>query len=314
MKVSMFGRTPSLAGLAAACLWLTQAGCSMTKLVADQTAGMVQEGAPALDAMEDYEVAGLGIPGGIVQLETFLHISPDNPKLGLNLAKAYVGYALGWVEHQYDLADTAGNLELADERRAQARRLHLRGRDLALHQLAVRNKGIEKAIRGDEEELKKFLAKAYKKKSDAAALFWCGSGWGAAIDMSRDQPDLIVELPIAKALVARAKELDESYYNYGPGMFLGAVEASLPQAMGGNPAAGKALFDEALEKSDRKNLMIQFQYARTYAVNTQNKELFEKLLHEVIDAPDLGPATRLPNAIARVRAKLWLEKRGQNLF
>jgi hypothetical protein len=286
----------------------------MAKLVADQTSGMVQEGAPALDAFEDYETAGLGIPGAILQLETFLHISPDNPKLGVNLAKAYVGYALGWVEHQYDLADAAGKLEEADERRAQARRLHLRGRDLALHQLNVRNKGLDKALKGNEQELKEFLAKAYKKKSDAAALFWAGSGWGAAIDMGRDQPDLIVDLPIAKALVARAKELDESFYGYNPIMFLGAVEASLPVAMGGNPEQGKAYFEEALEKSDRKNLMIQFQYARTYAVNTQNKELFEKLLREVIDAPDLGPATRLPNAIARVRAQLWLEKKGPSLF
>jgi hypothetical protein len=307
-------RRELVAGLVPTFLLLAFSGCSFTQIVTNQTAAMIEAGAPALDALEDYEVAGLGIPGGIVQLETFYHISPNNPDLGLNLAKAYVGYALGWVEHQYDVADTAGKLEEADERRAQARRLYLRGRDLAVHALHVRNHRIDEALKGGEQELEAFLKKNYKKKGDAAALFWAGTGWGAAIDMSRDQPDLIVELPIAKALVARAKELDESFYSYGPGMFLGAAEAALPAAMGGNPEAGKQLFEEALAKSERKNLMIHFQYARTYAVNTQNRELFEKLLREVIDAPDQGPATRLPNAIARVRAKLWLEKRAQTLF
>jgi hypothetical protein len=59
--------------------------------------------------------------------------------------------------------------------------------------------------------------------------------------------------------------------------------------------------------------MLHFMYARTYAVNTQNRELFEKLLNEVIDAPDLGPRVRLSNKIARVRAARYLA-RADDLF
>ncbi len=311
--MTLLSRSRFLAGVASAILLTTSAGCSINKMVADTTAGLINEGSPALEAMSDYDLAGYGIPGAIVQLELFFHISPKNPNLGVNLAKAYIGYGQGWVEHQYEVADDSGRLEEADALRARARNLYLRGRDIAVSMLRARKKGIDEAFRAGEVETEKFLKKNYKKKSDAAALFWAGAGWGAAIDMSRDQPDLIVDLPIAEALVARAKELDETYYTYGPGMFLGAAEAALPEAMGGNPVAGKALFDEALDKSGRKNLMIQFQMARTLAVNTQNKEMFLKLLNEIVEAPDLGPETRLPNAIARHRAAFYL-KRVDTLF
>ncbi|MFT3927582.1 MAG: TRAP transporter TatT component family protein [Myxococcales bacterium] len=302
-----------IAGVASILLLAGSTGCSMSKLVANQTAGMVRDGAPALDALGDYELAVQGIPGGIVQLETFYHISPDNPDLGLNLAKAYVGYALASVEHQYEVQDAAGNMDAADELRARARFLYLRARDIGLHQLNVKKKGVDAAVKGGEADLTKYLQK-FKSKHDAPALFWAGSAWGAAIDMSRDQPDLIVDLPLAKALVQRAFELDESFYHFGPGMFLGAANSALPEAMGGNPTLGKQFFDTALEKSGRKNLIIQFQMARTYAVNTQNKELFDKLIKEILDAPDYGDEFRLPNLIAKHRAKFYQETKGPALF
>jgi hypothetical protein len=302
-----------IAKVASVALLVSSAGCSMSKLIANQTAGMVRDGAPGLEGLNDYQLAGEGIPGAIVQLEIFYHISGDNPDLGLNLAKGYVGYALGWVEPRMEELDADGNLEAAEEQRTRARNLYLRGRDIALHQLNVKKKGVDEAIKGGEATLEKYLKK-FKSKHDAAALFWAGSAWGAAIDMSRDRPDLIVDLPTAKALVQRAHELDPSFYHYGPGMFLGAANSALPEAMGGNPKLGKQFFDEALEKSERKNLMIHFQYARTYAVNTQNKEFFEKLLNEVIEAPDQGDEYRLPNLVAKHRAKFWLEKKGPTLF
>jgi hypothetical protein len=191
--------------------------------------------------------------------------------------------------------------------------LYLHGRDLAIHAMRVRNKGIDDALKSGGEQLEQYLKKHFKKKQDAALLFWAGAAWGAAIDMSRDQPDLIVDLPTTKILAQRAMELDPSFYNYGPYLFLGAAESALPAAMGGNPDKGRQYFEEGLEKAQRKNHMMQFQYARTYAVSTQNRELFTKLLNEIIDAPDQGPAVRLSNKVARVRAKFYLD-RADTLF
>ena len=54
-------------------------------------------------------------------------------------------------------------------------------------------------------------------------------------------------------------------------------------------------------------------YARTYAVNTQNRELFAKLLNEVVESGDMGDSVRMSNKIARRRAVRYLGQ-GKEFF
>ena len=170
-----------------------------------------------------------------------------------------------------------------------------------------RDGGIDEALKKpDETVLPRYLADHYKDKDDVGPLFWAGMALGAAINMSLDQPDMIAQLPAAKALVMRAKELDDGYFNGGAYVFLGAAEAAFPAAMGGNPERGKELFEEGLKKTQRKNHLLQLTYARVYAVNTQNRALFVQLLTEIIEAPDLGNSVRLSNKVARRRAERYL--------
>lgn len=50
-------------------------------------------------------------------------------------------------------------------------------------------------------------------------------------------------------------------------------------------------------------------YAKTYAVQTQDQELYTKLLTQVINAPiDILPEQRLANTVAKVRARQMLAK------
>ncbi|MDB4986380.1 MAG: hypothetical protein JWN04_1558 [Myxococcaceae bacterium] len=281
--------------------------CSFSKLAADQTAALLKEATPALDGFWDYDLAGVGTPGAIMQLEAFLAVSPDNEDLALNLAKAYVGYATGWVENDYEVAYAAGDMDKSDRLRQRARLLYLRARNLALHALRKRDAGVDAALKTNSpEKLADYLKQQYTDKGDVGPVFWTGLAWGAAINMSLDQPDLIAELPIAKAFVERAKELDDGFFNGGAYIFLGSMEAAFPAAMGGNPEKGRELFEQGLKRTERKNHMLLVNYARIYAVNTQNRELYVKLLNEVIDAPDLGNAVRLSNKVARRRAERYL--------
>jgi len=152
------------------------------------------------------------------------------------------------------------------------------------------------------------LKKHYVSKDDVGPIFWAGMAWGAAVNMSLDQPDLIADIPTAKALVEHAITLDDMYFNGGCYIFLGSMEASFPPALGGDPEKGKVYFEKGLEKTGRKNHMLLVNYARLYGVNTQNRDLYVKLLMEVIEAPDLGNSVRLSNKIARVRAERYLSQ------
>ena len=83
---------------------------------------------------------------------------------------------------------------------------------------------------------------------------------------------------------------------------------------GGNPEKGKEYFERALELTDRKFLLIQYNYARSYAVQTNDRALFERLLREVIDAGDISNDNRLPNKIAARRARRLLAQADEIFF
>lgn len=297
-----------LAGVCA----LSLGACNMNKLVADSTAELLHEGAPALDAFWDYEIAGYGIPGAIVQLEAFHRVTPDNEKLSLNLAKAYVGYAQGWVENDYEIAFAAGDFDKADRLRHRARLLYLRARDLGLRCMRNRDEGIDEALKStDQETLPRYIADHYVAADDAGPIFWTGLAWGAAINMSLDQPDLIADLPLVKPFIERARELNDMYFNGAAYVALGTIEAAFPAALGGDPERGKEWFERGLARTERKNHLLQLMYARVYAVNTRNRALFDQLLNEIIEAGDAGPAYRLSNKVARIKAERYLAQADQ---
>lgn len=304
--MSRFRRVAVGAGVALALSPLS--ACNLNKIAADQTASLMQEAAPALDGFWDYEIAGQGTPGAIMQLEAMLAVTPDNEGLALNVAKAYVGYAVGWVENDYELAYAAADFDKADRLRHRARLIYLRARNLALRCMRNRDAGIDAALKTSPAELSAYLEKHYRKKADQGPVFWAGMAWGAAINMSIDQPDLLADIPVAKALVQRSADIDDAYFNGGAYVFLGGFEAAFPPALGGDPEKGAAMFEKGLAKTKRRNHMMHVNYARIYAVNTQKRDLYVKLLTEVIESGDLGNDVRLSNKIARIRAVRYLSQ------
>jgi hypothetical protein len=305
MTVHPLSRARLLGGCAVL-LSFSLSGCNFSKIAADGSASLLKQATPALDGFWDYDLAGLGTPGAIMQLEAFHAVSPDNETLSLNLAKAYVGYSMGWVEDAYEVAYAAGEMEKSDRLRHRARLMYMRAHNLALHALRHRDAGIDAAMKGGEAPLGKYLAEHYKEADDVGPVFWAGLALGAAINVSLDQPEMLAEIQTAKAFVQRAEQLDAGFFNGGAYVFLGAIEAAFPPALGGNPERGRDLFELGLKKTERKNHMLHLNYAKVYAVNTQNRELFVKLLTEIIEAPDLGTSVRLSNKVARRRAERYL--------
>jgi hypothetical protein len=281
-------------------------GCDPNAFIADSTGKLLHQAAPSMDSFFDYETAGVGLPAVILQLEAFLSVTPDNEILALDLAKAYVGYAQGWIEADLEVAEALGDVERGDRARLRARLHYLRARDLAIRAMRARNGELDEALQAGEAEFTDYLKRTYTAKDDAPPIFWAGLAWGAAINLSIDDPWLLSDLPTAKALVQRALELDELYFNGGAYLFLATAEASMPPAVGGDAALARELFERGLERTGRKNHMMQVNYARIWAVASQNREAFHSLLQEVLDGSDLGPSVRLSNAVARSRAARYL--------
>ena len=59
--------------------------------------------------------------------------------------------------------------------------------------------------------------------------------------------------------------------------------------------------------SKRRDQLHHINFARIYAVNAQDRPLFESLVREVVNAGDLGNDVRLSNKVARRRAERYLK-------
>jgi hypothetical protein len=110
-------------------------------------------------------------------------------------------------------------------------------------------------------------------------------------------------------LVEQAGALDPAYWFAGPDTFLGFYHGNVPKPIGGKPDLSKQHFEKALALTGRNALIIQVLYARSYAIQIQNRDLYIALLTEVIKSEkDVLPEAALSNAIARTKAKKLINK------
>jgi tetratricopeptide (TPR) repeat protein len=285
--------------------------CNVEKFAADQMAEVAEAGAKGFNGFWDFEIFGAAVPSAIVQSEGMIAISPDNEKLLLGTARTYVSYAYGWLSDEWELADERGDFERADE--LENRIMHIYRRAAALGLRATRMHDgpgkLDEVIKAhDLAALKDYLAKNFTDKDDVGPLYWAGLGWGSAIANSGGDVNQVADAPLARALLERSVELDPSYADAGALGVLGTVEASFPELFGGSLEKAKALYDRALEVCQRRNHLILLSYAKVYAVAKQDRSLFLSLIHEILDAKDLGPEIRMSNKVARHRAKRYLKR------
>jgi len=281
-------------------------GCNMTQLAVETQADVMAQAFPAIEEQTDYEFAREGIPANLVQIDGLLKVQPDNEQLLLLATQGFTSYAYGFVEDDMQRAELAGDLEASDRHRARAREMYLKARDYGFALLRLMESDFPAELPRDPDELKKVLSELFTDPEAAPALFWTGNAWGSAINISRDDPVLVADLPFTTVLVERSVELDERYYNAAGHVFLGVANSALGESMGGDPEKGREHLEKALALTGRKATLVQVNYAQAYAVQKNDKALFTKLLKEALDAPIPEGALALPNTIAKRRGERLL--------
>ncbi|MCH8125182.1 TRAP transporter TatT component family protein [candidate division KSB1 bacterium] len=276
---------------------LLLAGCSIQKIAVKSTAGILIVGMPTFLEESDLPLAELALGSNLKFLEVLIRNDPDNQKLLLLAAEAYTSYTLGFIQDKYP---------------ERARNFYLRARDYALRVLN-KNKNFRKALNQDIEQFKSALNTF--KRSDVPALFWTANAWGSYINLDLTDVDAIASLPKVQAIMEKALELDETFYYGGPHAFLGTLFASRSRILGGDPERAKEHFTKCLEISNQSFLLWKYLFAMSYAVQSQDRDLFKRQLQEILDAPnDILPEQRLANEIAKEKAKALLEKEDELFF
>ena len=283
--------------------WLLT-GCSIRQTAVNLIGDALAGDGGAYTSDDDPELIRDALPFGLKMFESLLDVSPEHQGLLLAAARGFTAYAFLIQDEADRLNET--DFREAQKLRARTARLYLRGRDYAL-------RGLEVAHPGFTAELKKDRAAALERttKEDVPLLYWAGASWAGAVSVAKTEPDLVIDLPLAGALVERVLALDEQY-DLGAGHeFFVSYEASRP---GGSPLKAREHYRRALEISGGQRASIHLALAENVTIREQNLAEFHALIAAAL-AVDLekNRDLRLVNTIARRRAA-WLESRIPDLF
>jgi hypothetical protein len=267
-------------------------GCSaLNRAAVRSTADILTLGRRATLDEPDYQLAREAMPAQLKLVETLIVSEPANRDLRRLAAEGFAGGAFLFIE---------------DSDPTRAKGLYLRGRDHALAALALKPRFADLAAKSLDE-----FEAALKSATidDVPDLFWAGAGWGGYVNLSKDDPEALAELPKVLALMARVKELDASFHFAGADIFFGVYYASRPRLLGGDPEKARAAFERAHKITKGKYLMTHVLNARWYAVAVQDRELYKQLLTKVLAAPGGElPESRLTDEAAKRKAGFLLEK------
>jgi tetratricopeptide (TPR) repeat protein len=292
----------------AAGLSLATSGC-VKKTLADGQIEAFRSASVVVDTIGDYELARAGAAAGIIQFEGMHALSVDNPNALFMLAKAWAGYGVGFAEDDMQLAQDAGDDDLVEYHRKRARMAYDRAVYYGVRYINLQAPGFFEAKK-NQESLTKWVKANFTAKTDADILLWTGEAWllraGLMASDDNEGGAFIADLYVAIPLLERAVELDESAARYMGLVMLAAYHARSGMA---EMDEAKKMFERALAKTERRDLVVQMVYATKYACSKGDPALYQRLLNEVLQADDPDPDQRLENTIAKRQARRWLAKR-----
>jgi predicted anti-sigma-YlaC factor YlaD len=283
-------------------------GCSVRRMAVNKVGDALAGSGTTFSSDDDPELIKAAVPFSLKLMEALLNQEPRHEGLLLATTSGFTQYGYAFVQEEADEAEDK-DLTAAEELRGRARRLYLRAHNYGLRGLEVRHKGFEQALRADAK-----TAVATATVRDVPLLYWTGLAWAAAISLSKDNPDLIAELPLVEAMMDRALVLDDAYDSGAIHTYLIAYEMSRPNGTGNAAARSRQHFERALALSGGQQAGPMVSFAESVCVQKQNLKEFESLLHQALAInPDAKPEWRLANLIMQRRAK-WLLSRTDQLF
>lgn len=270
------------------------AGCMQVALRASPS--LFPDMASAMFEECDPELAKDSIPPNLKLLEGILKNDPENKKLLITLSMGFAGYSLLFIEPE-------------DPERASS--LYLRALDYAIRGLGDKGTPL-KNREGRPEPIR--AAITTMDHQDLEALFWTALAWNAWVNLNLDKPSALAQLSASEACLKKVLELDGHFFYSAPHILMGASLAARPPILGGDPEKARMHFETAMRMHHGKCFMAQVYFARYYAVRVQDKELFGRILAEVLrGAPGDIKEVCLINRVMQQRAQ-ELVKQAEDLF
>jgi len=225
--------------------------CSIEKIAIKKTSNIIDQGMTSIFKEEDIQYVKEAMPANLELIEILIANHKDD-KLLLNAAIGFCGYAWAYLEDY-------------DNQRAS----YFYQKGIAYSNMLMEKKKITDS---DNSPL---------KKEDAKVLFWntfCKSG---LVNINRDKPEILASLSEIEEQSLKISKIEPNYFYNSNYTLLASYYASKPEMLGGNFKKSKELFEKAITENGKDFLLNYLMYAKTYAVMTQNKKLFDELIEKI---------------------------------
>jgi len=238
----------------------------------------------------DPAIVRRGSPAYLMLVDGLIEAAPNNSDLLTAGCRSYANYASSFM---------------ADTDPAKAAILYAKAKQYGFRALSAKG-NFQRAASGSLDQFSELLDKY--EEQDVPALFCTGSAWAQWISLNLDSVEALADLPMLEATIKRVIELDGSYYYGSPHLLMAVYLAVKPTMLGGDLAKAKGHFDKAFSFGGDKLLSAKVLFAKYYTVRIKDRDLFEKTLQEVIEAPaDQVEELTLSNTLAKKEARELLE-------
>ena len=284
-------------------------GCSVRRLAVNKIGDALANSGTTFARDDDPELIKAAVPFSLKLIESLLDESPKHQGLLLAASRGFTQYAYAFVQEDADEVEDR-DLASANALRSRARGLYLRARDYGLRGIEVKHPGFEKQLRQDSKSAVEKLTST----KEVALIYWTAAAWGAAISVSKNDPDVIGDQPIVEALIDRALKLDAQFESGAIHSFLISYEPARQGAKGDPNNRAKEHFDEAVKLSGGQLASPFVSFAETVCIAKQDRIGFEAALKRALAIdPNSHVESRLENLIMQRRAR-WLLSRVDQLF
>jgi predicted anti-sigma-YlaC factor YlaD len=289
-------------------LFCGSGGCSVRRYALNQVSDALSRSGSTFASDDDPDLVKAAAPFSLKLIESLLTENPRHRGLLLAAASGFTQYAFAFVQEDADEVE-AQDLATAEALRARSRRLYLRAHQYGLRGLEAQHPGITNALLADPK-----AAVAVAGTNDVPFLYWTTAAWAAAISLSKDNPELIGQLPAVEALMDRALQLNEAYGNGAIHSFLVSYEMNRPAGTGDPAARARQHYERALALSHGQDAGVFVALAEAVTIQKQDLKEFESLLNQALAVPiEASPETRMLNLVWQRRAR-WLLSRKTELF
>ncbi len=252
-------------------------------MVSSATSRLADNISLAILNQDDPQTVRDGAPSYLILVDGLIAGDEESVSLNLAGAKLYGSYASAFVDDELRAS------RLANKAFSYARQALCQHQSQSCDLHLLKDETFESALNGLDV-------------ADLPVLYGFATAWAGWIQANSSDWNAIAGLTRLKQTFARCIELDPAYDQGGAYLYLGVLEAQVPPSLGGKPDLARSHFEQAIELSSGRNLMVNVLMAEYYARLVFDQELHDQLLTEVGEADAVSPGLTMINTLAKERA------------